>query len=748
MMKRSYLLLLSILLATAATWAQRTLPVSVHQFLDERTWCGRFQPMPSLMGQYSTYVPAQMVNGIEMVDAFIAIDSDDVIDALQNEGVHVNCIFDGFVTAQIPVRRLTDISLLTGVTDVEISRKVQLCTDSTLSATHAGQVINGNLNGLPQPYDGTDVIVGIIDQGYDYQHRAFRRKDNMSQTRIVRVYDTTHETGHPVYYQKLRMPGSVFMGNEIFGLTTDRTSTHGTHTASIAAGTHVNGYGGMAPGADIVLCAVNRMEGNISLVELANCVRYIDCYADSVGKPCVMSLSISVPGGQHDGQDYFSKVVKQTCGPGRIFVIAAGNTAGQPYYATKVITRDDPMNMLFLSKYSKTADSTYFYTNLVADLWMRNQWKKFSFKFHILDKNIKRIVWESAEFSDATVIDVSSFSRYYTFDSSLDTTGYIKVERKVSSDGKKYELITTLRNLVSKSYSTVNGKITSRYAIGMSAYPQSSTICTADAWICNSYGGFGTIDGEVTSHDGQHKYTSFYSSSGDKCSIGCYAVGDSTISAGAYAARNSYYSLFQNKMITDQSIVVGDIAEFSSYQAPGYGVLPEAFPTICAPGVNVVAAGSRYSYFNNSYNTVMRTSDGSLWGVMTGTSMAAPTVAGIIALWLQVNPRLSVSQVKRILADSAIRDKYTMGTNGQKFGPNGKVDAMKGIRIVLEDYKFVIGDVDNDGFVGINDLSMLIDYILRGSSIDPINIAAADVDKDGYVGISDVSELIDILLKS
>ena len=76
------------------------------------------------------------------------------------------------------------------------------------------------------------------------------------------------------------------------------------------------------------------------------------------------------------------------------------------------------------------------------------------------------------------------------------------------------------------------------------------------------------------------------------------------------------------------------------------------------------------------------------------------------------------------------------------------MDAMKGIRIVLEDYKFVIGDVDNDGFVGINDLSMLIDYILRGSSIDPINIAAADVDKDGYVGISDVSELIDILLKS
>ena len=745
-MRKCYLSLLVLLFAASAAWGQRSLPVSVQQFINDRTWGGHFMPSSPLMGHLSAFVPARIVDGVEMVDAFIAVDNKSVVDALISEGVHVNCIFDGFVTAQIPVSRLVEVSNLRGVTDVEISRKVELCTDSTLSVTHAGQVINGRKNGLPRSIDGTGVIVGIIDQGFDYQHRAFRRSDNLNQTRIVRVYDTQHETGHPVYYNKSRLPGSVVMGDEIYGLTTDRNTTHGTHTASIAAGTHVNGYGGMAPGADIVLCAVSRMEGSLSLVELANCIRYIDSYADSVGKPCVMSLSISVPGGQHDGQDYFSKAVKQICGPGRIFVIAAGNTAGRPFYASKVIKPTSPMNLLFLCKYSGSTDSTYCYSNLVADMWMRNQWKKFSYKFHVLDKNLGRIVWESEAFSDVTFIDVSSISRYFNFDSSVDTTGYIKVECNSSSDGKKSEMIVTLRNLICKSFYTVNGQLVSRYAIGMSAFPQINITCVADAWICNSYGGFGTYSGKVTSYDGQQQYDSFYTSCGDKCSIGNYAVGDSTISAGAYAARNSYYSFFQRKVVNDPSYVVGDIASFSSYQAEGYGPVLGAFPTICAPGVDVVAAGSRYSYFTNSPNTVMRTDDGCFWGVMTGTSMAAPTVAGIIAQWLQVNPHLSVSQVKGILAESAIRDYYTMGSNGVKFGPNGKVDAMKGMRIVLRDLGYTIGDVDGNGLININDLSMLIDYILHDGNMDSVNKAAADVDGDGRVGISDVSELIDLLL--
>ena len=56
-----------------------------------------------------------------------------------------------------------------------------------------------------------------------------------------------------------------------------------------------------------------------------------------------------------------------------------------------------------------------------------------------------------------------------------------------------------------------------------------------------------------------------------------------------------------------------------------------------------------------------------------------------------------------------------------------------------------LGDVDGDGFVGISDVTSLIDYMLTGSESD-INAMNGDLDHDGYVTISDVTELIDMLL--
>ena len=55
------------------------------------------------------------------------------------------------------------------------------------------------------------------------------------------------------------------------------------------------------------------------------------------------------------------------------------------------------------------------------------------------------------------------------------------------------------------------------------------------------------------------------------------------------------------------------------------------------------------------------------------------------------------------------------------------------------------GDVNNDGSVTINDVTVLIDYLLIGND-SMINLANADCDQNGEVSISDVSALIDYLL--
>ena len=231
-MKKRFTIIVLLLTSVFSLYAQRLLPLSVEQYLEERSYSSRFMSQADV-SESSRFFPSRIIDGREMVDAFIAIDNEAVISMLQANGVNVNCIFDGFLTAQVPVDRLVNICRLHGVTDVEISQKLSLCTDTSLSATHVDQILDGENYDLPQDYDGSGVIVGVIDMGFDYQHRAFRSNEDPSKTRIVRVYSTTDKTGHKAMFNNnIKLPGSVFMNDEIYGLTTDnKKETHGTHTA-------------------------------------------------------------------------------------------------------------------------------------------------------------------------------------------------------------------------------------------------------------------------------------------------------------------------------------------------------------------------------------------------------------------------------------------------------------------------------------------------------------------------------------
>ena len=56
------------------------------------------------------------------------------------------------------------------------------------------------------------------------------------------------------------------------------------------------------------------------------------------------------------------------------------------------------------------------------------------------------------------------------------------------------------------------------------------------------------------------------------------------------------------------------------------------------------------------------------------------------------------------------------------------------------------GDVNKDGIVDINDVTVLIDYLLNGNG-GSIDLVAADVNGDGAIDIEDVTLLIDNLMK-
>ena len=763
---KNLLLVACLLLALASSGQfKNDLPASVQQYYLERA---AFQDMRGMefktslqnfTGPRPTFAQPRMVNGIEMIDAFIDITGRDVIPSLKSAGIKVNCEFDGFVTAQIPTSMLERVHLIPGVTNVEISRTVELCSDSTLRVTHAGQVLNGASYGLPMGYDGTGVVVGIIDYGFDFRHITFKKPDGITN-RIKRVYNTADTTGHPVVIGGNIIPGSVFMDQQLDTMTTDDANGyHGTHTACLAAGTHYNGYGGMAPGADIVMCAPATFKWGFQETEVVNCLKYIFAYADSVNKPCVVSMSVSTSFGAHDGTDRLSKAVSQLVGPGRIFVIAAGNNANKYQYSYGKAKVDRSMNML-LGGYNINYDYGYYYDHVQIDTWVREKSTRPISRFIIFDKVTKRIVWRSALINLYTTINSSEISDYYEPGSSGGNTGYLEGLVSLNPNNSKFTVSSIIHNLRCKSYTVgADGYITSRYQIGVEVFPprvlnpRLADSCMVDSWMLTGNGRRVNYSGMVywdeVNDQGDtitRAESNYFCNGSDMSSIGTYAVADSIISVGGFVARNTYYSMSMDSIMNNSSNIIGSFYRNSSYQGLGYGPTGKALPTVVAPAFDVVAAVSRYNYYAvTGPSTVMRLAGNHNWAVMSGTSMAAPTVAGIIAEWLQINPNLSPGDIKKVIAQTAIKDEYTMSPiEYRRYGPNGKIDAMAGAQYILS-HSVRPGDANGDGRCNIEDLTIMIDCLL-GITPPGTIVEALDADRSGTFDISDIAFMIDYIL--
>ena len=89
-------------------------------------------------------------------------------------------------------------------------------------------------------------------------------------------------------------------------------------------------------------------------------------------------------------------------------------------------------------------------------------------------------------------------------------------------------------------------------------------------------------------------------------------------------------------------------------------------PDISAPGTKIIAA--------RATGTAMGTPLDDNYTSAQGTSMATPHVAGLCALILKANPRLTPAQVKGILRDSCIDLKMDPNIQGQ-----GRVDALAAV---------------------------------------------------------------------
>ncbi|ARK30055.1 Serine protease AprX [Halalkalibacter krulwichiae] len=132
----------------------------------------------------------------------------------------------------------------------------------------------------------------------------------------------------------------------------------------------------------------------------------------------------------------------------------------------------------------------------------------------------------------------------------------------------------------------------------------------------------------------------------DRGIVVCVAAGNEgprpqTIASPGVSEKVITVGALDNKNNVDRT--VDEIASFSSRGPTIYGAVK---PDIVAPGVNIISLRSPNSYLDKFSKSSRHETN---YFILSGTSMATPICAGIVALMLEQSPHLTPDEVKDYL---------------------------------------------------------------------------------------------------
>lgn len=582
----------------------------------------------------STLAKPRAINGVECVDCFIFMNGTSTTE-LEKSGVTVTGKYSHFVTAQVPIGKIEQVAGLKTVRQVEIARNMRHFTDEACGVTNADKVWEGTNYGIPENITGKDVVIGIIDEGIEFNHRAFLDDNGVSRVKaIYKPNETNAGTGGTkATVDGVELPGFVYTTTEaIAAQTTDDTNAdHGTHTTGCAGASKVGAYSGMAPECDLVLCGLGNSLTDAAILCSAN---YIASYAQSVGKPCVISISLGSDLGPHDGKSGiclgFDEVAQKY---GAVILLAAGNEADATGYATKTLESDDDA----MAVVHTPSSGTTLFGN--CDIWNSTSDE---LKVEVVVLNSSGAVkYRSIPMSNGT-INASTMG--------LEGTS-ITLSGGVDQSNNRYNIYITSKVYTYSSSGTGNNRV---------------------AYIIT--GKSGNVINVFTDNYGTELAATGNSISGTPISWGTAegsfsddVTASKVISVGAMASRST----------SNGSYSQGDIAYFSSYGTDFNGV---DHPFITAPGHYVIAPINRY-YKQSGVYSVTYNGRTDYWDQKSGTSMATPITAGVVALLLQADPTLTVDEVKAAIMNTATA--YENHLSPPKQRGYGIVNAIEGARYVV-----------------------------------------------------------------
>lgn len=545
------------------------------------------------------------------------------------DGYNVGTVIGQIVSMRMPLNRLQEGFSYPGIEYLEVAEKIAPELDEAIKDVRADKVHKGI--DLPQPYTGQNVLIGIVDWGFDYTHPMFY-DTLLDHSRIMAAWDQVKKSGTP---PPGFSHGAAYLDADQLATAQHDTLSplsdyHGTHVAGIAGGSGGGTkYRGMGFESDLLF---SQMRNDVT--SAVDAFQWMYNISQATGRRLVINNSW----GNYrlfplDGTSLMSQAIDAFSDLGVVFVFSAGNNGDINFHLKKNFAADSV----------KTRIMGFDYVN-DRDLWGQSisMWgeagNEFSVQLRILNETNEVLVQSelintatAAAYQDTYLITGADTIFYHvTTDAAHPLNGRPQMTLDIKNKNAALKKI-----LYAQAPEGIvhfwNTRLTT-YGIGN--------------W------GYGFTAPKAGYVNGDKNY-----------GIGHPAVTNSVITTAAHQT---------NFLLTN----------FSSY-GPRMDEVQK--PDISAPGLDICSSFNSFSTTNLTAVT-KTTFNGKEyeWVRLSGTSMSGPMVTGAVALILEADPNLSSEQVKALIINAAREDNLTgdLPDEGHNRWGHGKLDVYSAIQSI------------------------------------------------------------------
>ncbi|MBK7311438.1 MAG: S8 family peptidase [Sphingobacteriaceae bacterium] len=552
-------------------------------------------------------------------------------------GVQVNYYAGNIASVRTSLNSISNLITHKYVKFIEYRpSKPQLMNDTAMVRNRINPVKQG-MAPLTQAYDGSGIIMGIIDTGIDFNHPDF--KDGSGNTRIQFIWDQNQSSGstipmpynYGIEWTAAQINASVCTHND------NANYGHGTHVSGTAAGNGLatGKFEGVAPKAELIVVALNF--NNSTNPIYADALSYIFAKATAAGKPCVVNASVGDYYGSHDATDLQAQLMNNliTAQNGRVLVAAAGNAGNVKFHTKTTLINSDTLFTWFSDAVADMYYVLYADTNDIKNVQTSIGVNRAS------STDLGRIPFHNYNYAlTSQQVDTLKFNN--------KRIGIIKTDASINSFGVYelvYHVIADSLNYNWRIESKGNGKHDSwDFNFKNAGLPTATVYPKMINYVMPD-----TISTIVT---------------GFQCS-------NEVITVGNYINLNKWTDA-TNTAQTSTLEVPGKIKETSSGGPTRWNMIK---PDVVATGANVFSAMPISLQTFMLTNAPSAVAQGSMHIQGGGTSASAPVVAGLAALYLQKFPNATNQQVKQAIMNCTYSDGFTGIVPNNVYG-YGKLDGM------------------------------------------------------------------------